>query len=64
MCDARNQPAEGGKFLGLDQRLLGLAQISQRSLRGVSGVADFLLGTLAFGDLFGGDVDRNDLAAR
>src|SRR5258705_8482564 len=64
MCDARNQPAEGGKLLGLDQRLLGLAQISQRSLRGVSGVANFLLGTLAFGDLFGGDVDRNDLAAR
>ena len=31
---------------------------------GVPGVADFLLGPLAFGDLLGGDVDRNDLAAR
>ncbi len=45
-------------------RIPDLAQISQRSLRSVSGLADFMFGALAFGNLFGGDVDCNDLAAR
>lgn len=35
----------------------------QRGFSGVPRVANFLLGTLAFGDLFGGHIDRDDLAA-
>src|SRR6185295_2959699 len=38
--------------------------MAQRSFGGVPGAADLLLGPLALGDLFSGDVDCNDLAAR
>ena len=63
MRDTSHHPAEGCEFFGLDQRFLGLPQMPQGCLRCVAGVPNLPLSALAFGDLFSGDVDRNDLAA-
>jgi len=63
MGNARHHAAECGEFFGLNQRILGLAQMSQGGLRRVAGIAYLPLSPLALGDLFGGDIDRNDLAA-
>ena len=51
MGDAGHQPAERGELFRLDQRILGFAQIAQRRLRGVLGLAHFLLAALALADI-------------
>ena len=64
MGNSRHQAPQRGKLFGFDQRVLGLTQMSQSRLGGILGLADFLLGPLALGDLLGGNIDGNDLATR
>ena len=64
MRDTRHQPAEGCQFFRLDQGGLGLPQIPQRRLGGIAGAADLAFAPLALGDLFGGDIDADNVAIR
>ena len=64
MRDAGDQPAERSELLRLDQRGLGFAQIFQRLLGRLPRAPHLLLAALSVGDLLGGHVDGDDLAAR
>ena len=71
MRDARHQPPEGCEFFRFDQEVLGLLQMAQRRFGRIPGAAQLPftgvqrgLGALALGDLFGRDVDADDLAGR
>jgi hypothetical protein len=63
MGDPGHHPAERGKLRGLDQRFLGFPQMPQRGFGRIPRKTHFLLGSLAFGDFFGSDVDSYNLAA-
>ena len=71
MGDACHQPPERCEFFRLDQRVLGLAQVLQRSFCRIPRPAHLPFaslergfGTLALGDLFSSDIDADDLAIR
>ena len=71
MSDTRHQPPERGELFRLDQEILGFLQMVQRCFGRIPGVAYFLFaavqrrfGPLAFGDLFGRDIDADNFAAR
>lgn len=60
--DAGDQTSEGCELFRLDQRSLGLAQIAQRRLGGVLGLAHLLLAALALADIERHGDDPLDLA--
>ena len=62
MGDARHQPPERRELFGLDQRVLGLAQIAQRRFGGILGLAHLLLAALALADIERDGDDIFDLA--
>ena len=59
-----HQPAQRGEFFRLDEGCLGLLQVEQRRLGRIARGADLAFTALALGDLFGGDVDADDVAVR